>query len=81
MLPGALQVKHFGASRLREVSAREVRAVTRAYIFSLFSLDELLAEEDDEVPLSRMQLRNAQQARVMEVAGGDKTDLLRGACL
>ena len=46
-----------------------------------FSLDELLAEEDDEVPLSRMQLRNAQQARVMEVAGGDKTDLLRGACL
>ena len=49
-----------------------------------FSLDELLAEEDDEVPLSRaarMQLRNAQQARVMEVAGGDKTELLRGACL
>ena len=46
-----------------------------------FSLDELLAEEDDEVPLSRLQLRNAQQARVMEVAGGDKSDLIRGACL
>ena len=46
-----------------------------------FSLDELLAEEDDEVPLSQIQLHRARQARVMEVPGGDKSDLLRGAVL
>ena len=56
-----------------------MRAVARPPPLS-FSLDELLAEEDDEVPLNRMQLRNAQQTRVMEVAG-DKTELLMGACL
>ena len=43
--------------------------------------DDLLAEEEDEVPLSRLQLGTAKQTKVMEMAGGDKNDLVMSRSL
>ena len=79
MLPGASQVNHYGQeARLENYGAICI------FLFQLIPIlhpDKMLAEEDDEVPLSQMQLRTAKQTKVMEVAGGNKTDLIMGATL
>ena len=76
MLPGASQVNLYG-----QVARLENYGSFSTHTNPVLHPDKMLAEEDDEVPLSQMQLRTAKQTKVMEVAGGDKSDLIMGATL